>query len=141
MKLTNFCDYSLRVLIFLGLKDEKSSITEISEAYGISKNHIVKVVYNLVKLGYVESFQGKNGGIKLALPPEEINLGRVVEQVEPDFNLVECFGDREDRCCISPTCRLKGFFRQAQLAFLGSLRNHNLADIIKNKPSLLSLVG
>lgn len=141
MKLTNFCDYSLRVLIFLGIKNEKSSISEISEAYGISRNHIVKVVHNLAKLGYIQSIQGKNGGIRLALPPEDINLGKIVEQVEPDFNLVECFGDREDKCCISPACRLKGLFRQAQRAFLDSLENYSLSDIIKNKSSLLSLVG
>lgn len=141
MKLTNFCDYSLRVLIFLGIKGELSSIGEISGVYDISKNHVVKVVHNLVKLGYIHSVQGKNGGIKLALPPEEINLGRVVEQVEPDFNLVECFGDREDNCCISPACRLKNFFRLAQRAFLDTLKSYNLSDIIKNRSSLLSLVG
>ncbi|MCA9398938.1 MAG: Rrf2 family transcriptional regulator [Candidatus Omnitrophica bacterium] len=140
MKLTNFCDYSLRVLIYLSLKNEKSSISEISTAYGISRNHIVKVVHNLAKLGYVHSFQGKNGGITLAQRPEKINLGKVVEQVEPDFNLVECFGDREDKCCISTDCRLKGFFQQAQKAFIDSLHKHTLAEIIKNRPALLRLM-
>ncbi len=141
MKLTNFCDYSLRVLIFLGIKKEKASIGEISKAYGLSKNHIVKVVHNLVKLGYIQSIQGKGGGIILAIEPEKINLGKIIEQIEPDFDLVECFNDKRNVCRISPACSLKGFLRQAQKAFLDSLRKHTLEDILRNKPSLLLLVG
>lgn len=139
MRLTNFCDYSLRVLIFLAVKNEKSSIPEISKVYKISKNHVIKVVHNLAKLGYIHSMQGKNGGIRLALLPERINIGKVVEEVEPDFDLLECFGQRKDHCCISPVCRLKGFFRLAQKAFLDTLKNYSIADIIKNRGLLLSL--
>ncbi|MDE2026944.1 MAG: Rrf2 family transcriptional regulator [Candidatus Omnitrophica bacterium] len=141
MKLTNFCDYSLRVLIYLGIKQEKSSIGEISKAYNLSKNHIVKVVHNLVKLGYVRSIQGKGGGITLAVDPRKINLGSIVEKIEPDFNLVECFNDKKNVCRISPVCSLKGFLRQAQKAFLDSLKKHTLEDILRNKSSLLHLVG
>ncbi|MDE2222795.1 MAG: Rrf2 family transcriptional regulator [Candidatus Omnitrophica bacterium] len=141
MRLTNFCDYSLRVLIYLGGKNEKSSIGEIAQAYRISKNHIVKVVHNLVKLGYVHSLQGKNGGIRLALLPSEINLGKLVEQVEPDFDLVECFIEKENQCRIAPACRLKGLLGEARKAFLDTLKRYTLADILKNRSSLLSLVG
>jgi Rrf2 family nitric oxide-sensitive transcriptional repressor len=140
MKLTNFCDYSLRVLIFLGIKKERSSIGEISKAYGLSRNHIVKVVHNLVKLGYIHSIQGKKGGIELAARPEEINLGEIIEQIEPDFDLVECFNDVRNACSISPSCRLKGFLLQAKKAFLSSLGKHSLADIIKDKTSLAHLI-
>ncbi|MDE1920825.1 MAG: Rrf2 family transcriptional regulator [Candidatus Omnitrophica bacterium] len=141
MKLTNFCDYSLRVLIYLGIKNEKSSIGEIAQAYGISRNHVVKIVHNLAKLGYIQSIQGKNGGIKLGRIPKDINLGRVVEQVEPDFNLVECFAEKKNNCRISPVCRLKGLLKLAQKEFLNTLKSHNLADIIENKSSLLPLVS
>lgn len=140
MKLTNFCDYSLRVLIFLGLKNEMSSVTEISEAYGLSKNHIVKVVHNLARLGYIHSIQGRKGGIELAVRPEEINLGKIIEEIEPDFDLVECFNDGKNACCISPACRLKGFLLQAKKAFLDSLERYSLADIIRNETSLVRLI-
>lgn len=130
MKLTSFCDYSLRVLIFLGIKKKKSSIGEISKAYGLSKNHIVKVVHNLVRLGYIRSIQGKGGGITLAMEPDKINLGNIIEQIEPDFNLAECFNDKKNVCRISPACGLKRFLRQAQKAFLDNLRKHTLEDII-----------
>ena len=141
MRLTNFCDYSLRVLIFLGMKNDLSSIAEISEAYGLSKNHIVKVVHNLSKLGYIHSFQGRKGGIELAVRPEEINLGRIIKQIEPDFDLVECFNDVKNVCNISPACRLKGFLLQAKKAFLDSLGKYSLADIIKNRGALVQLVS
>ncbi|MCC6758585.1 MAG: Rrf2 family transcriptional regulator [Candidatus Omnitrophica bacterium] len=141
MRLTNFCDYSLRVLIFLGMKNELSSVAEISEAYGLSKNHIVKVVHNLSKLGYIHSFQGRKGGIELAVRPEEINLGKIIKQIEPDFDLVECFNEVRNGCNISPACRLKGFLFQAKKAFLDSLGKYSLADIIKNRGALVQLVS
>lgn len=141
MRLTNFCDYSLRVLIFLGMKNDLSSVAEISEAYGLSKNHIVKVVHNLAKLGYIHSFQGRKGGIELAVRPEEINLGKIIKQIEPDFDLVECFNEVRNVCNISPACRLKGFLLQAKKAFLDSLGEYSLADIIKNRGALAQLVS
>lgn len=141
MRLTNFCDYSLRVLIFLGMKNGLSSVAEISEAYGLSKNHIVKIVHNLSKLGYIHSFQGREGGIELAVRPERINLGKIIRQIEPDFDLVECFNDARNVCSISPACRLKGFLLQAKKAFLDSLGKYSLADIIKNKGALAQLVS
>lgn len=137
MKLTNFCDYSLRVLIFLGIKKERSSIGEISKAYGLSRNHIVKVVHNLARLGYIHSIQGKKGGIELATRPEEINLGKIIEQIEPNFDLVECFNEVKNACSISPSCRLKGYLLQAKNAFLDSLGKYSLANIIKDKINLV----
>ena len=140
MKLTNFCDYSLRVLIYLGVKGNRSSIGEISEAYGLSKNHIVKIVHNLVKLGYIRSIQGKGGGIELALKPEKINLGEIIEQLESEFDLVECFNDSKNTCSISPVCRLKDILYQAKRAFLISLKRYSLSDILKNKTGLTHLI-
>jgi len=117
MRLTNFCDYSL-----------------------ISKNHLVKVVHTLSKLGYIHSSQGKGGGITLALKPEDINMGEIIEKIEPDFNLVECFSEARNACCISLACRLKGYFLQANRAFLDSLRKYSLADILKSKERLSPLI-
>jgi len=91
MRLTAYTDYSLRVLIYLGLqKDRLATISEISNSYGISENHLMKITHNLGKLGYITTVRGRGGGMRLAGKPEEINLGQFARQVEPDFALVDC---------------------------------------------------
>lgn len=136
MQITYFSDYSLRVLIYLGIKTDKASISEISEAFGVSKNHLMKAVHRLNKLGYVKSIRGKMGGITLACPPESINIGNIIQQLEPHMNIVECFDRRTDFCIITPACKLKGVFHEATSAFLGTLKKYTLADLMQNKKAL-----
>ena len=136
MRLTNFSDYSLRVLIYLAIKQEKSSIAEVSRSFNVSENHLVKVVHRLSSLGYVHSIRGKNGGIQLGRDPERINLGKIIVQLEPDFDIAECFNEVSNACRISPVCRLKSVLNKAQKAFLRTLGKYSLADVIKNKSEL-----
>ena len=102
MRLTMYTDFSLRVLIYLGTKEkgELSTIQAISDAYGISKNHLMKVTHELGKLGYIETIRGRGGGIRLAMEPEDINIGQVVRHTEDDFHLVECFDCKTNSCVI-----------------------------------------
>ncbi len=130
MHLTLHSDYALRVLLYLRLReDKKSTVQEIADAYRISKNHLMKVVQRLAALGYVEASRGRGGGLLLAKQPREINLGRVVRQMEPHLNLVECFDPETNTCPIAPICDLKGLLREAQRAFVSSLEQHTLADL------------
>ncbi|MFL0363576.1 Rrf2 family transcriptional regulator [Bacillus sp. PK3_68] len=142
MKLTLYTDYSLRVLIFLASKreDELSNIKEIAEAYQISKNHLMKVTHELGKLGLIETIRGRNGGIRLALPPEEINIGKVVRQTEDDFHLVECFNPEANRCTITSVCGLKHVLFQALQAYLSVLDRYTLKDLAANPEALRSLL-
>lgn len=136
MQITYFSDYSLRVLIYLAAKEEKASIAEISQAFGVSKNHLMKAVHNLIKLGYIDSIRGKMGGIHLARPPELINVGEIIQQLEPHMDIVECFNRQTNSCSIAPACRLKGVFQEAKEAFLQTLRQYSLADLTENKRAL-----
>ena len=130
MHLTLHTDYALRVLLYLHLRgDEKSTVQEIAGAYAISKNHLMKVVQRLAGLGYVDASRGRGGGLLLAKPAEEVNLGRLVEQMEPHLNLVECFDAVSNTCSIAPACDLKGVLAEAQQAFLRTLRGYTLADL------------
>lgn len=136
MRLSNFSDYSLRVLIYLAIKDkELSTVAEIADKYQISKNHLVKVVHNLSTSGIIESFKGKGGGIYLSLPPEQINIGKLIKNLESDSKLVECFGEH-GQCVINPTCKLKGVLKVAERRFYETLSEFTLADIISNKNKL-----
>ena len=107
MRLTRYTDYSFRVLIYLAAQpDAFGTVQSISDAYQISKNHLMKVVQALSQRGYVDTIRGKGGGMRLRLPPERINVGRVVRDMESDLELVECFGP-DNRCVITPECMLK----------------------------------
>lgn len=94
MRLTNYSDYALRSLIYLAIKPEPhqlANISDIADSYHISKSHLTKIIHQLGQLGYIDSVRGKNGGIRLACAPKDINLGVLIKKIEPDFNLVECF--------------------------------------------------
>ncbi|MGD6872630.1 Rrf2 family transcriptional regulator [Sutcliffiella horikoshii] len=142
MKLTLYTDYSLRVLLYLASAPQNNKliqIKEIAEAYGISKNHLMKVTFHLGKLGYVETIRGRNGGLLLAKEPKELNIGELVRQTEEDFHIVECFQDHAS-CIISPHCKLKGVLYQATQAFISVLDQYTLADLITNKEQLTTLL-
>lgn len=136
MQLTTFTDYSLRVLIYLGTHtDSIVTITDIANGFGISRNHIIKIIYNLSRQGLIQTVRGRHGGILLAQSPSHINLANIILQTEPNFNLVECFRP-DGKCCISPACMLRGVLYEAYYSFFRTLGNYTLADILKNKGEL-----
>jgi len=131
MQLTLYTDYSLRVLLYLGNKpDVRVTITEISDHYDISRNHLVKVVHNLAQLGVIQTIRGKSGGMLLAEHPENINIGTVIKKIEPHMNLLECFDDATNTCPITAACHLKGIIFKAKQSFLDVLNAYTLADLL-----------
>ena len=132
MRLTLYTDYSLRVLLYLAVKpEETATISEITDYFKISRNHLVKVVHNLGIHGFLLTSRGKNGGIKLARPAEEILLSDVVLKTEPDMELLECFNPQRDNCVVSQTCRLKSMLYEGRAAFMAVLEKNTLADAVK----------
>ncbi|WP_018605573.1 RrF2 family transcriptional regulator [Uliginosibacterium gangwonense] len=130
MKLTSFTDYTLRVLMYLALHQERlATIQGIAQAYAISENHLMKVVHHLAKTGVIESVRGKGGGIRLAFPPEQIRLGAVVRAAEGDSPIAECFGE-SNACCITASCQLIPILAQAFDALYAVLDQHTLADLV-----------
>ena len=131
MNLSRFSDYSLRVLMYAALKDDESfMIDEVTEAYGISRNHVAKVIHNLSKLCYLETRRGRGGGIRLACPASEIRLGKLVQETENQPVIVECFSVETNSCPISNQCRLKGLLAEAMEAFYESLNRYTLSDLV-----------
>lgn len=142
MRLTQYTDYSLRVLIHLATKQgtELTNIKDIARTYNISKNHLMKVIYNLGKMGYIETIRGRNGGIKLCMCPKEINIGEVIHRVEEGFNIVVCF-EEEGKCAISDFCSLKHLLNKALTQFLDYLRQYTLDDVVKNNIRLQDYIS
>ena len=141
MQLTTYTDYALRVLVYLAVHDDRlATIAEMTTAYGISKNHLMKIVHHLAQLGLIETIRGRNGGMRLAPRPNAIKIGEVVCQTEPHFQLVECFNATTNRCPITPACGLASIFHEAQEAFLAVLNRYTLADIVEQKSELVQLL-
>ena len=141
MRLTTFSDYSLRMLIYLAVRREGlSTIQEISDSYGVSKNHMMKVAHILGQVGYVETIRGKKGGLRLAMEPEDIRVGAVIRRTEEESALVQCFKSSGEVCPIEGACALKGMFSEALQAFLAVLDGYTIANIVEYRAPLAQLL-
>lgn len=141
MRLTVLSDYSLRVLMYLAVDPERrATIEEIAKAYGISENHLMKVVHGLALHGFVTTVRGRGGGLKLSRPAAEITVGAVLRVVEEDYALVECLGT-SDTCQITGVCRLKRVLQQALRAYFDVLDEWTLADLVVRPKALADLLA
>lgn len=130
MKLTQYTDYSLRVLMYLGSRpEEKVQIDEIADFYHISKNHLMKVVNHLAKLEYIKTIRGRGGGIMLNYEPHELVLGNIVRNTEDNFHMAECFR-KDNECVLTNVCGLTPILGSALNAYLNTLDQYTLEDII-----------
>jgi len=137
VQLTSYTDYAFRTLIALAcVAPEKLTVGEISARYGISLNHLLKVVQRLAELGFVETTRGKSGGVRLLAAPSSLTLGAVVRGMEPELGVVPCLRIGERACLIAPACTLKSILSDATTRFLATLDEHTLADITTAKPRL-----
>jgi len=138
MRLTTHTDFALRTLMFLATSGQRSTVADVASLFGISANHVAKVVLQLSRLGYVRSLRGSGGGIELARPSESIRLGELIETLEGNMHLLECVST-ENVCVIQPFCKLKGVLAEAERLQLDYLNTQTLRDIIPTRRQLGSL--
>lgn len=139
MRITTFTDFSLRTLIYLASlpAEQLSSVQQVSKVYNVSQNHMVKVVGKLRKLGYIHAQRGKGGGICLAMKPEEINIGRVIAQMENHMDGVDC---NAPACQLASCCELRKALAVGMQAFIDAMKNYTLADLLVNQEELSTLL-
>jgi len=138
MRLTQWTDYTLRVLMYCAATEGRPqpvTITEVAQGYGISRSHLMKIVQELSASGLLETTRGRGGGIRLKRPASEIRIGAVVRATETDFNLVECFDPGTNQCRLSVDCALKGVLRRALQAYFAVLDEVTLADMLPPQAS------
>ncbi|MDR5757330.1 Rrf2 family transcriptional regulator [Caballeronia sp. LZ035] len=145
MRLTDYTDYALRVLLYLSVRPAGlSTIQEISDAYGVSKNHLMKIVQQLGELGWVETVRGRNGGLRLAEHSGALTVGEIVRKTESDFAIVGCFGAADEGqkgCVIESQCRLRGVLAAARDAFLAELDKHTIGELASPANELARLLN
>ncbi|WP_439517533.1 Rrf2 family transcriptional regulator [Hydrogenophaga sp.] len=137
MRLTQWTDYSLRVLMYCAASEQReqpATVGEIAEAHGISRSHLTKIVMTLSGQGLLETTRGRGGGLRLLKPANTIVLGEVVRQSESDFTLVECFDAEHNTCRLDGHCRLKSALREAMDRYLEVLDGVTLADLVAPAP-------
>lgn len=142
MRLSVFTDYSLRVLIQAAIRHpNKVTIDEVANAYGISRNHLIKVINELGRAGFLVTQRGRTGGFTLARPAERIFISEVVKFGEEGQPLVECFDPERNKCVITPACKLKGMIAEAKRAFFDVLGKYTIADACAKPEALLRHLG
>ena len=136
MRLTDYTDYTLRVLMFCALNPERSvTIAELASSHAVSKNHLMKIVNDLARQGLLQTTRGRGGGLRLLKAAQDINIGDVVRQSETDFRLVECFDPGHNACTLTAHCQLKQVFKTALQSYLAVLDQVTLADVTRTMPS------
>ncbi len=142
MHITTFTDYALRVLIHAALRyPEKVTIEEVATAYGISRNHLIKVIHELGRTGFIATQRGRSGGFTLARPADRISVSDVVKACEHGQPMAECFDVVNNACVITPACRLKGMLAEAMRAFHATLGKYTIADVCEKPEALRRHLG
>ena len=142
MRLNVQTDYALRVLMFLAARDDEGATTaEIATRFGISRHHLTKVAQVLAREALVETARGRKGGLRLACPPGEISVGRVVRALESDFAIAACFPGGKGDCLIFPACRLRGVLENALEAFFTTLDGVTVHDLVTLNGDLKALLA
>ena len=137
MQITRHTDLALRLLMYLAVRPERSTVREASEVLRVSRNHLVKVAASLGELGHIELVRGRGGGIQLARRPDDITVGQVFRELE-NCVLVECFDERRDSCVFSGSCVLSGVLNDAFRAFCDELDRRTLGDLVRQRRTLAS---
>ena len=140
MRLSVQTDYALRTLMFLAVKEGHHSIADIASAYGISMNHLMKVAQRLTAEGFVESVRGRGGGLKLARPAADLNVGAIVRIIEDTGAFVECFDATTNSCVVTPACGLRHVLAGAVEAFAQHLDQITVADLVPDAESFERLL-
>lgn len=140
MRLTTFTDYALRVLLHVATaRGERTTIAMIATAYGISENHLVKVVHLLGKEGFLYNMRGRRGGLRLSVSASAINVGAVVRATEGESVLAECF-EPGGHCAIESACRVQRILRQADEAFFEVLDRYTLQDLLVRPARMVAIL-
>lgn len=138
VQINRYTDYAYRILLYLAANPgERATMADISSYYGISHEHLRKVVHNLSKHGYIQTYLGKSGGMELKRNIAKINLAQVFSDFEGVKPLIDCI---ETACPLTPSCSLNDVFKKAQKVFLNELKQYTLADLLKRR-SMVQLLS
>jgi Rrf2 family nitric oxide-sensitive transcriptional repressor len=132
MQLTKFTDLSLRVLMYLTQHDRLQPVTinEIAQQFSVPRNHLIKVVTRLNKLGWVFAMRGRHGGLRLGLEANQLKLGNIIFELENTSTLIDC---GKPPCALKGQCHLKEILDDALNVFYAHMNTFSLADVVNQQ--------
>mgnify|MGYP003106020005 FL=1 len=131
MNISKFSDYAFRILIYLAKNQEKlCTVEELASNLEISEHHLKKIVHKLAKTEYIISIKGRNGGLKLGMDPNEINLGKILIITEDNLNMSACFSSARHECARDSTCKFKHILGDALTSFINEISKHTLQELL-----------
>jgi Rrf2 family nitric oxide-sensitive transcriptional repressor len=142
MHLTLRSNHAMRLMMYCALNDGRlAPVSEIARACNMSESHLGKIANTLASFGFVETVRGRGGGVRLARPPAEINVGAIVRRTEIGGCFVECLQPETNTCPLTPACRFRTIIGRAHEAFLSVLDGYTLADLVAEPDPLRALMG
>jgi Rrf2 family transcriptional regulator, nitric oxide-sensitive transcriptional repressor len=142
MKLTSYTNYALHSLQLAALKSpDLVRVDDVAKIHNLSRPHIMKIVHELGRAGYLETVRGRGGGFRLARPPEEIIVGDVVRITEGPLDVVECFNPEKNTCPLMGVCILSRKMQEATAAFMTVLDDLTIAQIASNRGQLMERIA
>lgn len=142
MKLTSYTNYALRSLQLAAIKSPALvRVDDVVKIHNLSKPHVMKIVHQLGRAGYLDTVRGRGGGFRLARSADQIIVGDVVRLTEGPLDVVECFNPVKNTCPLIGICVLSRKVQEATAAFMAVLDNLTIADISANKNQLLSRIA
>jgi len=142
MRLTRQTNYAIRIMMYCAANPGRlSRIPEIASAYSVSELFLFKILQPLVEHGLVETVRGRNGGVRLARPADQVTLFDVVRVTEESFAMAECFENDGSGCPLVDACTLNGALREALNAFFAVLSRYTIDDLVRERPDVRTLLG
>lgn len=140
MHLNRQTDLALRLLMALSATNRQMPVDQIARHYGASRHHLAKVAHRLQALGLIKATRGKGGGVSLARPATEINVGAVVREMESLDTFVECMQASSNTCPVARACGLQGALSRALADFLCRLDQYQLSDLTPDRRHFVGLL-
>jgi len=133
LRITQECDYAIRIMVMLSKLDEKEAVNAayISESQNIPSRFTVKILRKLVLSKLIKSRKGSNGGYSLTENPENITLLQVVEVIDGPVAVNKCVGD-ESKCTLDKTaCSISHIMMDINNHIVTKLKSISLKDLCR----------
>jgi len=133
-KLVHFSEaasLALHSMVIIARSKVHVNVNSLAEEMGSSRNHLAKVLQQLVKFNFLRSVRGPNGGFILSKLPSEITVLDIYEAIEGKIDTPECPLDRQ--ICPFDMCLMGGLINDVTMQFKNYFQGLTLQNYIENK--------
>ena len=123
-------DYAIRIVLALAKHSERKRIcsTEIQREMLIPPAFLPRIVAELARSEFIITFPGRDGGLELARPADQINLREIVEYFEGPMSVSDCMAGRT-QCPFDTKCPVRCRWGKLQAMILHELEAITFDDL------------